>query len=297
MKVLVTGASGFIGSHVLPLLVGGGHEVHAVDLASSCAHQGVRLHTADLLTTSLPGLLREIQPSHLLHLAWHVPPGKFWTARENIDWLEASIRLLEAFAAAGGKRWVNAGTCAEYDWTRTGVFHETDCGGAPATLYGVCKSSLTAIAARRGEQLGVAVATGRVFFPYGPGEPRERLVPSVIRSLLKGEPAACSEGSQARDYVFADDVASAFVALLESGCVGPVNIGTGAAVRVREIVETIGEIVGRPDLLRFGAIPSPTSEPAEITAGTAKLRALGWQPRHSLHDGLESSVEWWRARG
>ncbi|HWF08023.1 MAG TPA: NAD(P)-dependent oxidoreductase [Bryobacteraceae bacterium] len=295
MKVLVTGASGFIGSHVLPVLLRGGHEVHAICRATAPALQGVQTHTADLLTADLPALLESIQPTHLLHLAWDVPPGKFWTAEENIAWLDASIRLLQAFAGVGGRRSVGAGTCAEYEWSRSGLFRESDCG-TPATLYGACKSSLGTIAARLGEQDGLEVATGRVFFPYGPREPRERLVPSVIRSLLRGEPAGCTDGRQSRDYIYAEDVAAAFVTLLESDCVGAVNIGSGAGIAVREIVTAIGEITGRPELLRLGALPSKTDEPAEIVADVSRLRALGWQPRHSLREGLERSVEWWRAR-
>ena len=295
MRILVTGAGGFIGSHVLPLLVQAGHEVHAIYLDSAGHPDGIHAHVANLLTSDCRDLLETIRPSHLLHLGWYVPPGKFWVANENIDWLYASLSLLKAFAAAGGKRWVGAGTCAEYDWSRSGVFRESD-PIAPITLYGACKSSLHMISERLGEQLGVEVSSGRVFFPYGPAEPAGRLIPSVIRSLLSGESTACTEGLQVRDYIFVEDVASAFVTLLESSFRGPVNIGSGASVPVREIVAKIGEITGRPELVRFGAIPSRAGEPHEIVADVSRLRSLGWTPRYSLQDGLERTVQWWRAR-
>jgi nucleoside-diphosphate-sugar epimerase len=295
MKVIVTGAGGFIGSKVVPLLARRGHEVHAIYSKEPAHSEGARAYVADLLTADPRQLIEAIRPSHLLHLAWHVPPGKFWTAEENIDWLHASLRLLKAFAAADGRRWAGAGTCAEYDWTRSGLFEESDpC--VPATLYGACKHALNTIAARLGEQLGVEVASGRIFFPYGPGEPAERLVPSVICSLLAGKAAECTDGRQARDYIFVEDVAAAFVALLEADCLGPVNIGSGASATVGEIAMAIGDIIGRRDLVRLGARPSNGGEPAEIVAGVSRLRSLGWAPHHDLQAGLERCVEWWRAR-
>src|SRR5262249_16760441 len=117
VKVVVTGASGFIGRHSLPALVARGHEVHAM---ARRALQLPRLpaHVCDLLDPhATAALIARVRPTHLLHFAWYAVPGKYWTAPENLDWVAATLHLLRGFAASGGQRVVMAGTCAEYDWS------------------------------------------------------------------------------------------------------------------------------------------------------------------------------------
>jgi nucleoside-diphosphate-sugar epimerase len=295
VRILVTGASGFVGSHVVRWLQREGQEVHAVSDHAADYPSPVQGHVVDLLGGEMHALIRSVRPTHLLHLAWHVPPGEFWTATENVRWLQASLDLVQAFAAAGGKRWVGAGTCAEYDWSRGGIFREND-PIRPTNLYGACKSALQMNAELLGKKLGVEVAWGRIFFPYGPGEPSVRLVASVIQSLLRDKPALCTEGNQVRDFLFVGDVARAFGALLGSSLQGPVNIGSGIPIAVRGLVSQIAEIVGRADLVRFGALPGRDDEPSEIVADTRTLRSIGFEVRYSLRQGLERSVEWWRSR-
>jgi nucleoside-diphosphate-sugar epimerase len=295
VRVLLTGASGLIGSHVVPLLVDSGHEVHAVSSKPAEYPAGVQGHILDLLNSDSRPLLATLRPSHLLHLAWNVTPGKFWTTAENVQWLQASLDLVQAFAAEGGQRWVGAGTCAEYDWSQSGVFCEIG-ATRPATLYGACKCSLQMTADLLGKQLGLEVGWGRIFYPYGPRECGPRLVPSVIRSLLAGERAQCTEGLQVRDFVFVEDVAKAFVALLMSPYQGPVNIGSGVPVTVRHVITRIGEIIGRPDLLEIGALPMRGLEPQEMVADISRLRSIGFQPQYSLDSGLERTIHWWKNR-
>lgn len=113
-SILVTGASGFIGRAVVPLLAARGDTIHAVSRsAPRPPGDGVRWHQADLLVDDVGALLDDIRPSHLLHLAWYTVNGKFCTAEENRLWVDASLRLLRAFAVNGGRRAVVAGSCAE----------------------------------------------------------------------------------------------------------------------------------------------------------------------------------------
>ena len=289
MRVLVTGGSGFIGAHAISHLVAGGHEVHAISQARGRFPAGVEVHEADLLNESCQSILQQVRPSHLLHLAWRLPHNAYWTSTDNVRWLERSLQLLEAFAAAGGRRWVGAGTCAEYDWSQGGAFRESD-PDRPLSLYGACKSALRITAERLGEQLGVEVAWGRIFLPYGPGDRPEKLVPSLIRSLLAGKPTPCTEGIHVRDFVYVDDVARAFVGLLDCQHRGAINIGSGVPVTVRHVVRRIGEIVGRPELLQFGAVPTRGSEPLQVTANIELLQSLGLGPRYPLDDGLRATI-------
>ena len=120
-------------------------------------------------------------------------------------------------------------------------------------------------------------------------------MPSVITSLLKGQKAFCTHGKQIRDYIHAEDVASAFVCLLESGVEGPVNIASGEPVALRSIVYAIADLIGERELVDLGAIPTPEHEPPLIVADVRKLNKLvGWKPSITLEDGLKSTINWWR---
>jgi nucleoside-diphosphate-sugar epimerase len=223
-----------------------------------------------------------------------VEPGAFWSSPENVRWVEASLALLRAFADAGGQRAVVAGTCAEYDWS-AGVCVEGETPLVPATLYGTCKHGLHTVAAGLAAEQGLSLAWGRIFFLYGPGEHPSRLVPAVILPLLRGEPAELTEGSQERDFLHVADVAGAFAALVDSEVEGAVNVASGERTSVRALAELAGEITGRPDLLRFGALPSRPGDPPLIVGDRRRLAdEVGFTPRHTLRSGIEDAVAAWR---
>jgi nucleoside-diphosphate-sugar epimerase len=295
-KVLVTGATGFIGRHSLPLLLANGYEVHAVSsrIMPTPAPK-VLWHQANLLDScQVAKLMAEVQPTHLLHFAWYAVPGKYWTSTENLRWVQASLDLLQTFVAQGGHRVVMAGTCAEYDW-KYGYCSERITPLLPATLYGTCKHSLQTLLESFSKQIGLSSAWGRIFFVYGPHEHPDRLVAFVIRSVLQGEPAPCSAGNQIRDFLHVEDVASAFVALLQSNVQGTVNIGSGQPVSLKEVVNKIGEKSGRADLIRLGEKPTPAEEPPLLVADTRQLnQEINWAAHYELDQGLEQTLQWWR---
>lgn len=296
-RILLTGGTGFIGHHVLTRLRAAGHDVHAATTRERPpAGDGVTWHHADLLASA--DVVADVGPEVLLHLAWYVEPGRFWTAPENVRWVEASLALLRAFAAAGGRRAVMAGTSAEYDWDAAGPrCHERDTPLRPATLYGAAKHALHTAAAAYAEQERIELAWGRVFFVYGPGEPDGRLVPSVGRALLAGEPVPTTRGDQVRDFMHVHDVAAAFAALADGDSTGAVNVASGAPVAVREVVETLAQLVGRPDLPRPGALPEREGDPPCLVADVARLRdEVGFTPRIGLRDGLAGTLDWLRGQ-
>lgn len=295
--ILITGATGFLGLPCVRHASAAGVELHAVARADRGElPPDVRFHAVDVFDAERAGeLMAAIQPTHLLHLAWVATPGVYWTSPDNPRWVGASLRLLEAFAAHGGRRAVLAGTCAEYDWTTAGRCYESDTPIWPATLYGKCKDELRRRAGTL--QAGLSLAWARLFFLYGPREHPARLVPSVANALLAGQPAETTAGDQERDFLYVEDAADALIQLLLSDVAGPVNIGSGEPVAVRSVVETIADIVGRPGLLRLGAKPMPTNEPLQLYADVARLRnEVGWRPRIGLRQGLADTVAWWRGR-
>lgn len=286
-RVLVTGASGFIGRHLAPLLVERGYEVHCVARGDQPFGEPVVTHRADLLDAAASrGLIERIRPEFLVHLAWNAAPGVFWTTLENLDWVAASLTLTRAFAEHGGRRAVYAGTCAEYDWSEP-LLDESTTPLRPSTLYGVAKNALQTVLAASSDALGLSIAWGRVFFLYGPREAKGRLVPDVIDALSSGRPALCSAGTQLRDFMHVEDVARAFVAILESDATGPVNIASGVCRPLRDIVLQIGEHFGRLDLIRLGARPMRSGEPPEIRAAIHRLHdQIGFRPLYNLESGL-----------
>lgn len=296
-RVVVTGASGFVGRRALAGLVHRGFEVHAVARGPARAGPapGVTWHRVDLLDgVARRELVDELAASHLLHLAWYAEPGAFWAARENAAWVATTVALVDEFARAGGVRAVLAGTCAEYDWSARQPMAE-DAALTPATYYGVCKDATRRVVEGLAERAGLRLAWGRIFFLYGPDEDPRRLVASVARALVAGERAPTSAGTQRRDFLHVDDVANAFVALLAGDVCGAVNVASGDAVTVRTIVETLASAAGRPDLLDVGALASRPDDPAELVADVSRLRdEVGFVPAIGLQDGLAATVQWWR---
>ncbi|HYO92354.1 MAG TPA: GDP-mannose 4,6-dehydratase, partial [Pyrinomonadaceae bacterium] len=112
-----------------------------------------------------------------------------------------------------------------------------------------------------------------------------------------GQPVACTEGTQKRDYLYVRDVAAAFVSLLASDVTGAVNISSGQPVEVREIIYRIADQLDERELVRLGALPMPQNEPPLLVGDTARLKTeVEWTPAYSLADGLAETIQWWQSR-
>lgn len=297
-KVIVTGATGFIGTHCLPLLSERGFEIHAVSSKpQESSALNIKWHQINLLNVAeVPRLFSELEATHLLHLAWYVIPGNSATHMENFLWVKSSLELLRQFAEHGGKRVVFAGSSFEYDWNY-GYCSETITPTVPSTFYGICKNALQSLVAGYVKQTGLSSAWPRIFFLYGPNEHPDRLVPAVISSLLRGDPARTSHGNQIRDYLYVKDVAEAMVQILDGDIEGPVNIGSGIPITLKEIICRIGRKMGREELLQIGAIPSRANDLPLVVANNSRLTSeVGWQQKYDLDVGLEETIEWWKSQ-
>jgi nucleoside-diphosphate-sugar epimerase len=302
--VLLTGGGGFVGSRTIEPLLAAGYEVHTLSRTHN-DQPGVIHHDVDLLDDeATASTVAEVAAEHLLHLAWYTEHGRFWASPDNLVWVGASLRLLRAFTEAGGRRAVIAGTCAEYDWTtayerctelpRPGEDDATPL--RPSTLYGATKHATHVAARAYARDVGLSLAWGRIFLLYGPGEDQRRLVPVVARALLQGQEAPTSEGSQVRDVMHVDDVARGFVAVLDSTIEGPVNIASGEAVSIRDVLRLIADAAGRPELLRIGAVPQRAGEPERLVADVRRLQDdVGFRSSLALEDGIAEAVARWGA--
>ncbi len=296
-RVLVTGAGGFLGRPAVRKLLDRGWPVEAATLGPAPPELAeARWHDVDLLDVErLSRLLEETRPTHLLHLAWHAGADVYNSPR-NDDWAEIGFHLLREFAERGGERTVFVGSCAEYDWAH-GICDERTTPLSPASPYGVAKRDLGERFARfLAEADRPSGGWARPFFLFGPHESPRRLMASVIRSLLRGEPARCSHGRQIRDYMYSVDVADALVTLLESAVEGPINVASGEPSSIGHLVYNVADRLGRAQLVELGAIEARPDEPPLIVGDVRRLRQeLGWSPRHTVDQSLERTIDWWRS--
>lgn len=297
--VLVTGATGFVARHALAPLVASGFAVHAVARGSTpdSATDGVTWHRCDLLDRDAARrLVDAVAPSHLLHAAWYLEPGAYLGSSLNLDWVAASIDLALSFRRSGGRRLVTVGSCFEYEHGPSSVLPETS-PLRPSTVYGAAKCALHTALEALSAATGLQTAWARLFYLYGPGEDRRRLIGDIACSVLEGKEVATSPGLVRRDYMYVEDAADALVALLSSEVIGAVNVATGEAPPVRELVERVARAAGRPDLVAFGARPAAPGEPAEIRADVTRLRRdVGWSDAIPSDEAAERTVSWWRSR-
>jgi nucleoside-diphosphate-sugar epimerase len=300
MRILLTGANGFIGSQVAECFARDGHplifllrpgsdESRIAHLVASASV--IRGDISDLKAAA--DQIKAAQPEVCVHMAWYAEPGKYLTSLENVILLRSSIELALLLNSIGCKRFVGAGTCFEYATSDTKL--DESSATDPATIYAAAKLSLFEFLERFAKTRGMSFAWLRFFYQYGPHEHPARLVPNVTLKLLRNERAPVSSGEQIRDFLHVSDVGRAACAVALSDLEGAVNIGSGEPVSIREIVETIARITNRPDALDFGAFPQRAGDPPYICADNSRLRSTGWKPRFDLQSGLTNTIDWWRS--
>jgi nucleoside-diphosphate-sugar epimerase len=291
VKVLITGANGFIGRPTVQSITNFGHEVLAPPSFKSSPEGGLDL----LDPAAVETYLGHHRPDGLIHLAWDTTPGAYWETPANLTWTAASLQLLEAFARHGGRRVVVSGTSAEYSWKSSDLLDEEKTPLKPDSLYGVSKDSLRRLIEAWATTAGVSFAWGRVFCPYGPREKASRLIPKLIARLEAGEPLPFDSGNLTRDFLHVDELGSAFAALFDSGFQGTVNLASGESLTIREVVSQLGQSLGRTDQIQFDQLPNPEGQPPRIVASTERLKStIGWAPSKSNEERLEETCLWWR---
>jgi nucleoside-diphosphate-sugar epimerase len=292
----VTGAAGFVGSRVTRALVAAGVDVHAVVRAGPGARLedvDVRVERCDLTDpAAVAALVARVEPEACIHCAWIATPGEYLTSPANSAHELVAESLTRSLVEHGCARLVGVGTCFEYEPSDTALSETSPLG--PTTPYAHAKVAASERMSAATEGSATSLAWARLFYLYGPGEDPRRLVPSVVLALLGGERARTTPGEQRRDFLHIDDVAGALIAVAQSDVAGAVNIGSGRAVSVREIVETLGAITGRPDLVELGALPYAEGDPMLVEADNRRLtEECGFTPKWPLAEGLRDTVRWW----
>ena len=301
MKVLVTGASGFIGSAVALDLARRGHEVAVLLREGSDpwrlgdSLQGMRVVRGDLSdATTYAGALEGFAPEAVAHLGWTGVAN-----HDRNDWRQAhnvgqAAALLQAAFVAGARHFVGCGSQAEYG-PRPDRTPET-APLQPTTAYGGAKVATFQLLQPLCAVHGVRFAWARFFSTYGPRDEAHWMIPQLIGRLLRGERPALTEGRQLWDYLHVRDAAAAVARLVEEpAAVGAFNVGSGKPVPLRRIVETIRDAAAPGAPLGFGEVPYRPDQVMHLEAGIEKLvAATGWSPAIPLEEGVRETVEWFR---
>jgi dolichol-phosphate mannosyltransferase len=300
-RVLVTGATGFVGIAVARRLAERGHEVHAVVRPSSESWRMHDLrrhaiaHEADLLDPSaVEPLFARVRPEWVVHLAaYGAYPSQVDLERCVRTNVEASVRLIDAAAAHAVERFVNSGSSSEYGPKDHAP--DEDEPLEPNGLYAVTKAAATAYARHAARTRGLHATTLRLYSVYGPYEEPTRLIPAVIARGLQGGYPPFVAPETARDFVYADDVAAAYEAALTAEIpAGAVyNVGSGVQTTVREVAAVSRAQFGIAADPEWGTMPPRTWDTTTWVANTARTRAeLGWEAATAFEDGFRRTAAW-----
>lgn len=290
MRILVTGATGFIGSAFCRLALSHGHEIVGMMLPTENPPTHV---PASEKMIWLKGKLAELpwreiekfQPEVCVHFAWIATPGVYLESPENENYLRWSLDLVHRLRGLGTNHIVGVGTCIEYRITEAPLSEERT-PVDPTTLYSRCKNSLRETLEVQARKDGWHFCWGRVFYPYGVGEHPARLCSALIQKFRRGEKLLLKTPNSTKDYIYIEDLAAAILLTVEKQFTGTINWGTGTGISVRQIADVVAAMLGRLELV--DEVSLPEKDPlGYVVANATKLHQLGWQPAHTLAQGLE----------
>ena len=268
-KILLTGASGFVGRQIARSLVEAGHRPLLVLRPGGFARVRLEPEDADIVET--PDLFAESAGwwdealagvDTVIHAAWYVEPGKYLDSPENTRCVEGSLRLAEAAARAAVRHFIGIGTCFEYRLPNDHITADAEVG--PVTLYAAAKLSLLHMLQKRFAGSATTLTWARLFYLFGEGEHPARLFPMLHRKLAAGENVQLTSGDKLRDFLDVAEAGAMIAGLVETGQAGVVNICSGKAVTIREIAEEIADRHGRRDLLTFGTATVHPRDPMAV---------------------------------
>lgn len=306
VRVLVTGASGFIGSHLTRRLVDASCEVHALTSAVSSVYptrlvdlrDRITLHEGSLTDRgALEGIAATARPDVVFHLGAYTHVGKSWQRVDECIQVnvQGTVNLLMALAPVGYRRFVNMGTSEIYGDIAV-PFRET-AQPQPVSPYSVSKYAAEEYCRLFAESRGWPIVRLRPFNAYGPAQSPDRVIPEIISRALRGEPIRMTQGRQTREFNYVGDLVEGLLAAATvPGIDGQLlNLGCGEDVSIRDLASTILDLLGNPIEAQFGAIPDRPTEIWEMRCDPARARdLLGYTATTSLRDGLATTIEWYR---
>ena len=305
-RALVTGASGFIGSHLVRRLLADGAEVHALTSAVSSLYplrlvdlrSAITLHQGNLADRSaMDAVVEAARPSHVFHLGAYTHVGKSWARVDECIQVnvQGTVNLLQALDGTGYTRFVNIGTSEIYGDIES-PFHEDD-AVRPVSPYSASKYAAECMCRlfQQGRQWPIVMV--RPFNAFGPAQTPDRVIPEIIVRALRGEPLRMTQGRQTREFNFVEDLADGMVrAATVPDIEGRLfNLGCGEDISMRDLATLVLDLMGNPVEAQFGALPERPTEIWVMRSDSNRARqTLGWAPRHSLAEGLAKTIDWYR---
>jgi nucleoside-diphosphate-sugar epimerase len=300
---LVTGATGFIGGHLVERLVRDGMTVHCV--ASANRPFGERLPVGSGIATleidmadprQLGAVIESIRPEVIINLA---AQGVDPTDRDHRSMISGNVEilagLLDALQEIPPRVVLHMGSWSEYANSSSATLIDESHPVFPVSIYGAAKAATTIYGTALARQLGIPLVVLRLFNVFGVGEGRQRLIPYLIDCLSRDEPAELTRGDQSRDFLYVTDVVEAIMAAASTEHLptGAYNVCSGRPVDVRHVAQTVAHSMGKPrELLRFGARPSRQEEPLWMVGDNTRFSgATGWKPQISLEEGIMRMIE------
>jgi nucleoside-diphosphate-sugar epimerase len=294
-RILITGASGFIGSHLCLRLCQEGADVHAVYRSRRPADLGdQRWWQADLADLEeVKKIVGKVQPEVIFHLASHVKgaPGLEHVLPTFQSNLQSTVNLLTVAAEANCRRVVLTGSLAEPEVENGEIF--------PSAPYAAAKWASSGYARMFHALYKLPVLIARVFMVYGPAQMDfTKLIPYVTLSMLQGKTPKISSGERLVDWIYVSDVVDGFLALAQASDVdgATLDLGSGSLISIRGIVQQLAASIGGGVNAEFGALPDRPLEPTRLAKAAETFARIGWKPQVSLQEGLKSTVDWYRGR-
>ena len=291
-KMLVTGASGFLGSHLRSRLCTSGLEVHAISRTRRSSDESY-LHWwqgdfEDIATVQR--LLHVIKPDVIFHLSGQVTaaPDLQLVLPTLHSLLVSTVNLLTVATDIGCRRIVLAGSLTEPEPGHTDA--------APGSPYAAAKWASSTYGRMFHALYRTPVVITRPFMTYGPRQDRRKFIPYIMLSLLQGEAPKLSSGQWQTDWIYVDDVVDGLLAAAQvpdvEGC--SIDLGSGTLVSMRAVVQHIVDLVGSRAEPLFGALPDRPLEPVRIADTASAYALMGWKPTTPLEEGLKRTLDWYK---